>query len=117
MKRCLPLLMLLCAMGMWGQPFSVDRQGLCIKGAPFAHRAGTSNVNYLYMDDIAIARGQTVAVSVYLHSTMPIWMWQADVVMPEGVTVVGANLAPDFEVLDCASCCCSTSPKPRASRR
>ena len=103
MKRCLPLLMLLCAMGMWGQPFSVDRQGLCIKGAPFAHRAGTSNVNYLYMDDIAIARGQTVAVSVYLHSTMPIWMWQADVVMPEGVTVVGANLAPDFEVLDCAS--------------
>ncbi len=102
-KRCLPLLMLLCAVGMWGQSFSVDREGLRIKGAPFAHRAGTSSVNYLYMDDITITRGQTLAVSVYLHSTMPIWMWQADVVMPEGVTVEGASLAPDFEALDCAS--------------
>ena len=95
--------MLTCALSVFGQTYRINRQSLSIEGCTFVHKAGVSNVNYLYMEDFGIARGETVSVPVYLHSTVPIWSWQADVVMPEGLTVLNAEFSNEFQALSCAS--------------
>ncbi|MBR6283532.1 MAG: Ig-like domain-containing protein [Muribaculaceae bacterium] len=88
---------------MMAQTFTVNRQRLCIEGGTFVRKATVSNVNYLYVEDFTIGRGETVTVPVYLHSTVPIWMFQADVVLPEGLTVVSAEFSSDFGSLACAA--------------
>ncbi|MBQ7690742.1 MAG: Ig-like domain-containing protein [Muribaculaceae bacterium] len=102
-RMLLLLVAMLCASATFSQPFRVNRQQLSIEGGTFAHKAGVSDVNYLYIEDFTIGRGETKTVPVYLHSTVPIWMFQADVVLPDGLTITDASFSAVFNTLACAS--------------
>ena len=89
------LMSVLCAAGAAAQPFRVNRQRLCIEGGSFVRKAASAQ-NYLYMEDFTINAGQSVTVPVYLHSTERMWMLQADVALPDGLTVTTVDLADTF---------------------
>ncbi|MBR6282871.1 MAG: Ig-like domain-containing protein, partial [Muribaculaceae bacterium] len=97
------LLAVLCAAMGWAQPYRINRQRMCIEGANFVKKASVSSQNYLFMDDFSIAPGETKTVPVYLTSSMPIWMFQADVVLPAGLTATNLVFSPAFYTTTVAS--------------
>ena len=102
-QSLLLLVAVLCAATGWAQPYRINRQRLCIEGVSFAKKASVSSSNYLFMDDFSIAPGETKTVPVYLTSSMPIWLFQADVVLPSGLTATDVEFSSAFAGTTAAS--------------
>ncbi|MBR1725462.1 MAG: Ig-like domain-containing protein, partial [Muribaculaceae bacterium] len=81
------LLVLLTALGGMAQQYRLNRQKLCLEGGSFARKVPISNENYMYIPDFRLERGETKDVTVYLHNTLPMWMFQLYLQLPEGISV------------------------------
>ena len=81
------LLLLLTALGGVAQQYRLNRQKLCLEGGSFARKAPISNENYMYIPNFRLARGETKDVTVYLRNTLPMWLFQLYLQLPEGISV------------------------------
>ena len=95
-QTLLLMLVVLCAAGASAQPYRINRHRLSIEGVTFAREPSVSAQNYLHIDDFTLEAGATKTVPVYLTSSMPIWMFQADVVLPSGLTATDVNFSSAF---------------------
>lgn len=89
------LSLLLTASGGMAQ-YQLNRQKLCIEGGDFVHKVPISNENLMYIPDFRISRGATKDVTIYLQNSLPIWMLQLNLQIPEGLSVNAVNYCPDF---------------------
>ena len=89
------------AVSSTAQPFRLNRQKLAIEGGIFAHKAPVSDNSFMHIPDFRIGRGETMNLTVYLHSQLPIWMLQLYLQMPEGISVNHVGYCPDFNSWAC----------------
>lgn len=89
------ILLLLSASGGMAQ-YQLNRQKLCIEGGDFVHKVPISNENLMYIPDFRISRGATKDVTIYLQNSLPIWMLQLNLQIPEGLSVSAVDYSPDF---------------------
>ncbi len=90
------LLLLFVAVTMHSQQYRINRQKLCIEGGDFVSKVPVSNESFMYIPDFRLDRGETKDVTIYLQNSLPIWMFQLYLQMPEGLSVSAVDYSPDF---------------------